>query len=113
MLAERPLAADVQHRALGTERGRDPGHRVGEAGAGGGDDAAEPSGLAGVAVRRVGRDLLVAHVHDADAFVDAAVVDVDDVAAAQGEDGVHPLALEGAGDEMSAGYDAAASVLAG
>ena len=49
------------------------------------------AGLAGdarVAVGGVGRDLLVADVDDLDALVDAAVVDVDDVAAAEGEDDV-------------------------
>jgi hypothetical protein len=39
----------------------------------------------------VSRDLLVADVHDLDPLVDAAVVDVDDVTTAQGEDGVDPF----------------------
>ena len=111
VLAEGALPADVEHRALGAERGRDPGHRVGEAGPGRRHHAAEAPGLAGVAVRRVSRDLLVADVDDADPLVDAPVVDVDDVTAAEGEDGVHPLAPEGTGDQVPARYDFAAPVL--
>ena len=113
VLAERPLPTDVEHRALGAERGRDAGHRVGEPGPGRRHHAAEAPGLAGVAVRGVGRDLLVADVDDADPLVDAPVVDVDDVTAAEGEDGVHPLAPEGTGDEVPARYDVAAPVLGG
>ena len=51
-------------------------------------------------------DLLVAHIDDLDALVDAAVIDIDDVTAAQGEDGVHPLGLERLGDEVASGNDA-------
>ena len=80
VLGLRGLAADVQHRTLRTERGGDAGDRVGAARAGGGHHASESPGLARVAVRRVRRDLLVAHVHHVDALVEAAVVDVDDVA---------------------------------
>jgi uncharacterized protein (DUF39 family) len=46
--------------------------------------------------------LLVAHVHHADALVEAAVIDVHDVAAAEGEDAVDALLLQGAGDQVSA-----------
>ena len=113
VLAESALPADVEHRALGAERGRDAGHRVGEPGPGRRHHAAEAPGLAGVAVRRVGRDLLVPDVDDADPLVDAPVVDVDDVTAAEGEDGVDPLSSQGAGDEMPARHDVAAPVLGG
>jgi hypothetical protein len=53
-----------------------------------------------MAVGGVRGDLLVAYVDDFDALVDATVVDVDDVAAAQGVDDVDALRLEGLGDEM-------------
>ena len=46
--------------------------------------------------------LLVARVDDADAFIDATVVDVLDVAAGQREDGVDALALQHACDEVAA-----------
>ena len=82
VLGERALPADVQHRALRAERGGDAGERVGEARAGGRDDASQPAGLARVAVGGVGGHLLVAHVDDADPLVDAPVVGVDDVPAA-------------------------------
>ena len=95
VLGEPPPAADMQHRALGAECGRDAGHRIGAAGARGGDDAAELAGLARIAVGGVGRHLLVADVDDPDALVDAAVIDVDDVAAAEGEDGVDALRSSG------------------
>ena len=105
VLGQRGLAADVQDRALGAERRGDAGDGVGAAGAGGGDDAAELAGLAGVAVGGVRGHLLVAHVDDADAFIEAAVVDVDDVAAAEREDGVHTLVLQRLGDETAARND--------
>ena len=105
VLRESALPADVKHRALRPERGGDAGQRVGEARPGGGHHAAQPPRLPGVSVRRMGRHLLVAHVDDTNAVVDAAVVDVDDMAAAQGEDGVHALVLERGGHQMSARHD--------
>ena len=50
----------------------------------------------------MGGHLFVVHVDDLDAFIQAAVVDVDDVAAAQGEYDVHALVLEGLGDQVAA-----------
>jgi hypothetical protein len=111
VLAERALAADQQHRAFGAERVGDAGDRVGGAGAGGHHGHARLAGDARVAVGGVRGDLLVADVHDRDALVDAAVVDVDDVAAAEREDDVDALRLERLGDEMAAGD--ALGVLAG
>src|SRR4030042_45128 len=46
--------------------------------------------------------LLVAHVDHADGVVQAAVIDVHHVAAAEGEDAVDALLLEGAGHQLSA-----------
>ena len=112
MLRERALAADVQHGALGAECGRDSGHRVGAARTGGGDHAAELAGLTRVAVGGVRRDLLVTHVDDADALVHAAVVDIDDMAAAQREDRVHAFVLERLRHQMAARYDARLAALA-
>ena len=111
MLCQRALAADVQNRAFRAECGGDAGHGVGAARARGGDDAAELAGLAGVAVGRVRGDLLVAHIDDADALVDAAVVDVDDVAAAEREDGIDAFVLERLGDQVAAGDDARVTAL--
>ena len=111
VLGLRGLAADVQHRTFRAERGGDAGDRVGAARAGGGHHASEPPGLACVAVRRVRRDLLVAHVHHVDALVEAAVVDVDDVAAAEGEDGIDAFVPEPPGDEVAAGDDAGVPAL--
>ena len=112
VLGLRRLTADVQHRALGSERGRDAGDRVGAPRAGRGHHASEAAGLARVAIRRVRRDLLMAHIDDLDALVDASVVDVDDVAAAQREDGIDALALQGAGDEVTTGDDIGFAALA-
>ena len=102
----------MQHGALGAERGRDPRDGVGAAGSRGRNHAAELAGLTGVAVRGMRRDLLVAHVDDADALIDATVVDVDDVAAAESEDGIDALVLQGPGDQMAAGDDAGVPALA-
>ena len=112
VLGLRRLAADVQDRALGAERGRDPGDGIGASRTGRGHHAAEPSGLAGVAVRGVRGDLFVPHVDDLDAFVDAPVVDVDDVAAAEREDGVDSLASERPRHEVAAGDDIGVAALA-
>src|ERR1700730_14611903 len=48
----------------------------------------------------------MAHVDDTNAFIDAAVIDIDDVPAAECEYRVHPLVLQRLGDQMSAGNDA-------
>ena len=81
-------------------------------GPGGRDDAAELAGLARIAVGRVRGDLLVAHVDDANALIDAAVVDVDDVAAAKREDRVDAFVLQRLGDQMAAGDHARIAALA-
>ncbi len=111
MLRHSALATDVQHRALGAEGRSDAGDRVGAAGAGRGHDDAELACLPCVAVGRMRRHLLVAHIDDADALIDAAVVDVDDVASTQREDGVHALVLERLGDQVSAGNHAGITTL--
>ena len=111
VLGKGALAADVQDRGLGAGRAGDPGHGVGAAGAGGGHHAAEPAGLPRVAVGGMGGDLLVAHVDDPDAFVQAAVVDVDDVPAAEREDRVHAFVLERPGDQVTAGDDVGVGAL--
>ncbi len=99
------LAADQQHGRLGAEGVGDPGDGVGGAGARGDHRAAGLAGDSGVSVGGVRGDLLVAYVDDLDALVDAAVVDVDDVAAAQRVDAVDPLGLECLGNEVAAGDD--------
>ena len=69
----------------------------------GGDRAhAGPPGHARVAVGGVAGGLLVAHVDDADALVEAAVVDGLDVAAAEREEVRRAVALERLGDEPAA-----------
>ncbi len=111
VLGQRALAADVKHRAFRAKGRGDAGDRIGAAGPGGGDHAAELAGLARIAVGGVGGDLLVADVDDADPLVEAAIVDVDDVSAAQREDRVHALVLQRLGDQMSARDDLSGAVL--
>ena len=103
VLAERALPADHQDRAFGAERVGDTGHGVGRSRPRRRHDAARSAGLPGVAVGGVGRHLFVPDVEDPDAFVQASVVDVDDVPAAQREDHVHAFVLERLGDQASAG----------
>ena len=102
MLRERALAADQQHRALGAKRVGDASHRVGRARPRRDHRAAGLAGDAPVAVGGMGGHLLVAHVDDLDALVQASVVDVDDMAAAEGEDGFDALVLERLGDQVAA-----------
>ena len=102
VLRQGTLAADVQDRALGAKGRRDAGDGIGAAGPGGRDDASELAGLTRVAVGRVRGDLLVAHVDDADALIDAAVVDVDDVPAAERKDRIDAFVLERLRDQVAA-----------
>ena len=111
MLGQRALAADMDHRCLGSEGRGDAGHRVGAAGPRRGHHAAQLAGLAGIAVGGMGRHLFMAHIDDADAFVQAAVIDVDDVTAAKRKDRVHTLVLQGLGDEIAARNNLAGLVL--
>ena len=48
-------------------------------------------------------DLLMAHVDDLDAFVDASVIDIDDVPAGNGEDVLDAFLLEHLGDDLAGG----------
>ena len=82
VLSQRTLATDMQDRAFRAEGRRDARHGIGAARPGGGYDAAELARLARMAVGGVRGDLFVAHVDDADALIDATIIDVDDVAAA-------------------------------
>src|SRR5450755_3591074 len=63
-------------------------------------------------VCRVRGHLFMANVDDANALIDAAVVDVDDVAAAQGEYRVHTLIFQCLGNQVPAGYHARVATLA-
>ena len=86
---------------FGAKRVGHAGHRVGGAGTRGHHRAAQ-SRDARIGIGRVRRDLLMAHVHDLDAFVDAAVIDIDDVAAGNGEDVLDAFLLEHLGDDLAA-----------
>jgi hypothetical protein len=107
VLRERALSADVQDGTFRTKCRRDARDRVGAAGSGGRDHAPQLAGLPRITVGRMRRDLFVPHVDDADVFVDAAVVDIDDVTTAEREDGVDTLVLERLGDQAAAGNTSA------
>ena len=98
-----PCPPIIKKRALGAKRIGDAGHRVGRARPRGRHHAADLAALARVTVGRVRRDLLMAHVDDFDAFVDAAVVDIDDMTAAERPDHLDAFILERLGDQMPAG----------
>lgn len=99
------LTTYQQHGRLGAEGIRDPRHRVRGPRSGGDDGASRPTGDPCVTVGGMRGDLFMAHVDDFDALVDAAVVDVDDVAAAQGVDALHPLCLQRLGDQVPTGNE--------
>ena len=82
VLGQRTLSANVQDRALGSKSIGNPSHRIGAAGTGGRHDAAGLESLSGVAIRRVCGNLFMTHINDANAFVNASVVDVDNVSPA-------------------------------
>ncbi len=108
---KRALSADHQQRTLGAKRVGDAGHGVGRSRSGGRHNATDFAALARIAVRRMRGDLFMAHVDDLDAFVDAAVVDVDDMAAAERPDHLDAFVLERLGDQMPAGDHRVRSLL--
>ena len=112
VLGHRALTADVQDRAFGTKSRGDAGDGIRASGSGGRDHAAKLAGLARIAVGCVRGDLFVAHVDDADALIDAAVIDVDDVASAEREYRVDTLVLQRLGDQVAAGDHARVAALA-
>ncbi len=107
VLGQRALTADVQDWTFRAEGGGDAGHGIHAAGSGGGDDTAQLPGLPCIAIGGVGGDLLMPDVDDADALIDAAVVDINDMTAAKRENRVHAFVLQGFGDQVTAGKNAA------
>jgi hypothetical protein len=95
-------AADQQQRASRGVGVGDSGDRVGDAGTGNDDGHPDAAREPRVRVSRVGGRLLVTHVDDADAFAETAVVDRQDVAAAQREDVPHARLPQRSGDQLSA-----------
>lgn len=101
LVGTRRLAADDDHRSLRTVRGRDTGDRIGETRARGDECHTRLPGDASPTVGGVRRGLLVPRVDDADALVDAPVVDRHDVTAAEREHELDALLGEGARDDLS------------
>ena len=101
VLAERALAADHEQRTFGAEGIGDPRHGVGRARSSRGHDTADFAALARIAVRRMCGDLLVAHVDDLDPLIETAVVNIDDMAAAQRPDHFDTLVLERLRDQVT------------
>ena len=100
---ERRGAADQEQRAprrVGVGHARDG---IGHAGPGGHHRHSNIAGEPRVGVPRMGTGLLVAHVHHLEALAHAAVVDGQDMAAAEREDMPHARFLERPGDQVSAG----------
>ncbi len=100
---EGPLSAEHEDRRVRAPGVGDAGDPVGDAGPrrdGGDADAARVAARPGVG--RVDGRLLVAHVDDLDALVDAAVVEGHDVAAAEREDTLDAGLLERLGRELPA-----------
>src|SRR5262249_46954920 len=111
VLGQRTLPADVDDRTFRAKRGRNPGNRICATGPGCCDDAAELARLAGVAIGRMRRYLLVAHIDDANAFVNTTVVDIDDVTAAKREYRINALVLQRLGDQVATRDDACLAAL--
>jgi len=101
--AQRGGAPDEQQRAAGGVRVGHAGHGVGHAGSGGDDRHPDVAGEPRVGVGRVGRRLLVAYVDHGDAVLHAAVIDRQDVTAAQREDVADAGLLQHPRDELAAG----------
>ena len=98
--AEGCRAPDQEQRASCGVRVGDSGDRVGDARARHDDSDPDAAREARIRVARVGGRLLVAHVDDTDPFGEAAVVDRQDVAAAESEDVAHAGLPQGSGDQL-------------
>ena len=107
MLGQRALPADVQYRAFRTKRGGDAGDRISATRPRGSNHATELAGLARVTVGSMRRGLFVAHVDDANAFIETAIVNVDDMPATKREYGIHTLSFERLGNQVATGNDGA------
>ena len=100
---ERTLTAEDEDRRVGAPGIGDAGDAVGHARAGGdGRHADRPRLAARPGIRGVDGGLLVAHVDDLDALVEAAVVEGHDVAARKREDDLDAGLLESLRRELSA-----------
>ncbi len=95
-------AAERHHRHAVGLRGGDRADAVGHAGAGGEGADARLAGRLGPADRGEGGGLLVAEVDDVDPLGLAAVVDREEVAAAEGEELADAAALQRLGDQPAA-----------
>jgi hypothetical protein len=109
-LLERPSPLERQRRGSADQEQRTPrregvghaGHRVGHARPRHHRGHPEAAGQPRVGVSRVRGGLLVAHVDDADAFLQAGVVDGEDVPAAEREEVAHALAGQHPPDQLAA-----------
>ena len=111
VLGQGALPANMKHRAFRAKCRGDTGYRIGAAWTRGRDNTAHLARLAGITIGRMSSDLLVAHVDNADAFIDAAVIDIDDVAAAKREDGVDTFILQRPRHQMATGHHAPVAYL--
>ena len=102
MLREPGLAANEQHRTLGAKCIGHAGDCIRRSRSSGDHRAAQVPGHASITVGSMCRDLFVAHVDDLDPFVDAAIVDIDDMATAQREDRIDAFRLQRFRDKMTA-----------
>ena len=93
VVADAGVASDEDHRAGGLEGVGDARHGVGDAWPGRHDGHSRLPGDLRPALCGVGGHLLVPEVDNLDSLVDAALVEVVDVPAVQGEDVLHPLML--------------------
>ncbi len=95
------LPTDDQHGCLRPESIGNAGDRISSAQTGGDDGDARLAGDARPGISGVRRRLLVPHVNDFNAFVEAAVVNVNNMPAAEGKNGFDTLSLQGTGHQMA------------
>jgi len=103
-LPDRGLASDEQHGHLGSKGVGHSRDRVRYPRPRSDHRHSRNPGQPGPGVRRMSRRLLVSHVDDANVFIQAAVVDVHDMAAAEGKYGFDPFLLEGFRHQLSTGH---------
>ena len=95
------LPTDDQHGRLRPESIGNASDRISSAQTGGDDGDARLASDTRPGVGGVRRGLLVPHVNDSDAFVEAAVVNVNNVPPAEGKNGLNTLCLQGTGHQMA------------
>ena len=94
----------MQNWALRTKSGGNTGNRIGTTGPGRGNHAAEFTGLPGVAISRMRGSLFMSNIDNTNTFIEATIVNINNVTAAKRKYGVDTFGLQSFGNQMATRY---------